>query len=313
MLRRTVLPDAGEPRIGVIHNARARHNVGRDMPLIIPGCDHVLPRSHRELHDVVAKFVANGVDTLIVDGGDGTVRDLISVMARHFRGYSPRIAIVPSGKTNALALDLGIPPAWTPAQAMAAVVRGGIEQRAPIEIARDGANHPELAGFIFGVGAFVKATQTAQKTHRLGAFNGLAVGLSIAAAVSQTFLGGADNPWRRGEIMRVATGGEVVEIPHYLILASTLRRMPLGVRPFGRLRTGMKMLRIEAPARRLARALPAILTGTDHPWLPADGYHRQDERQVDLSLSGDFVLDGETFKGGDLSLRQGAAISFVIP
>lgn len=313
-LRRAMLPNAAEPRIGMIRNTRARHNIGRQTPLVVPGCDHVMPQSLSELHEVIGQFVAKGVDTLIVDGGDGTVRDVVSVMARHHREYSPRIAIVPSGKTNALALDLGIPASWTPAQAIEAIVHGGSEQRAPIEISRKGADHVEQTGFIFGVGAYVRATQTAQRAHRFGAFNGLAVGLSIAAAVAQTLCGGANNPWRRGEIMRVtAEGAGAVEGPHYLVLISTLRRMPLDVRPFGRPRPGMKMLRIEAPAQRLARSLPALLGGLNRAGLAGDGYHRQDAGTVDLSLAGDFILDGETFPGGDLSLRQGALLSFVTP
>ena len=106
------------PRIGVIHNARARHNIGRPLPLVIAGCEHVMPLTHQELHDVLADFVATGLDALIIDGGDGTVRDILSVMARYFPGFAPRIALVPSGKTNALALDLGVPMDWTIAQAI---------------------------------------------------------------------------------------------------------------------------------------------------------------------------------------------------
>ena len=273
-----------------------------------------MPRSHDELQDVVGSFVASGIDTLIIDGGDGTVRDVLSVMARYHPDYRPGIVIVPSGKTNALALDLGIKAHWTLTQAMDAVIQGRVEQRTPIEVWRDGADHAELAGFIFGAGAYVRATQTAQKTHRIGAFNGLAVGLSIAAAVGQTVFGRSANPWRSGEAMRVAVDADTaIDGPQYLLLASTLRRMPLGIKPFGPARLGLKMLRIAAPPDRIVRAVPAILRGTDRAWLRQAGYHRQDARRIDVSLAEGFVLDGETFDGGTLSLRQGAPISFFVP
>lgn len=273
-----------------------------------------MPLNHDELNDVLASFIDAGIDTLIVDGGDGTVRDVLSVMARDFPAFRPRIAVMPSGKTNALALDLGIPPGWTLAEAVDAAVRGREEERTPLEIWRDGADRADLSGFIFGAGAFVRATQMAQKAHRLGAFNGLAVGLSIAAAVGQTLFAGKGNAWRRGEMMRVASDAEhVTEAPQYLVLASTLRRMPLGIRPFGQSRPGLKMLRIAAPSSRILLALPAILTGANWGWLAKAGYHREDSRRIDVSLAEEFVLDGETFGGGALSLRQGPPLSFIVP
>ena len=69
----------------------------------------------------------------------------------------------------------------------------------------------------------------------------------------------------------------------------------------------------EAPPRRLVRALPAILQGRDPAWLAADGYRRDDLAAFDLNFPGDFVLDGEIFEGGELSLRQGPELEFVIP
>ncbi len=311
----TVIPWRGRaPRIGVIHNARARHNIGRPLPLVTAGCEHVMPATHQELHDVLAEFVASGIEALVIDGGDGTVRDILSVLARYFPEAAMRIALVPTGKTNALALDLGVPSDWTVARAIEAVVAGRTAPRRPIEVRRDGAAYVELAGLIFGTGAFVRSTRLAQRTHRLGAFNGLAVGLSILGGVGQTILGRPNNVWRRGETVRIALDdGEPAEGAQYLMLASTLRRLPLGVKPFGPERDGLKLLRIEAPARRIGRALPAILGGTDRRWLAAMGYHRGDADRIELTLDGDFVLDGEVFEGGRLSLCQGAPVAFVVP
>ena len=73
------------------------------------------------------------------------------------------------------------------------------------------------------------------------------------------------------------------------------------------------MLRIESPAPRLAYALPIVLAGRDPPWLRKAGYHRADAHRIDVDLSGGFVLDGETFEGGALSLRHGAPIPFIVP
>src|SRR3546814_5568800 len=94
------------------------------------------------------------------------------------------------------------------ADVVEAAARGQFVRRAPIEIYRDGADQPDVRGFLFGAGAFVRATKVAQRTHRFGAFNGLAVGLSLALGIAQTLFGTATNPWRVGERMRLKTDGD---------------------------------------------------------------------------------------------------------
>ena len=158
------------------------------------------------------------------------------------------------------------------------------------------------------------ATALAQTTHRFGAFNGLAVGLSIFGAVAQTVFGGRDNSWRQGTRMCVAAAGAAVANgPHYMVLGSTLTRMPLRIKPFGRSRGGLKLLRIDAQPRHIIAMLPALLGGNDDPLLPENGYHRIDAEHVELTLDGEFILDGETFPGGTLTLRQGMPMRFVVP
>lgn len=61
------------------------------------------------------------MNVLVINGGDGTIGDVISTAPRHFTGVFPRIAIVPSGKTNALAIDLGLSLTLTLADAIDAV------------------------------------------------------------------------------------------------------------------------------------------------------------------------------------------------
>ena len=309
------MPDRpkGGLRIGVVHNVRARHNIDRPVIGMIDRAEFAAPRSPQELDAVLAGFAARGVNALVIDGGDGTVRDVMSKAGRHF-GTFPRVAIVPSGKTNALAHDLGVPRHWTALDAVRAIHDGVVEERAPIEVRREDTLIPDLRGFIFGAGAFVRATALAQRTHRVGAFNGLAVGLSIAGAVGQTILGGADNSWRRGEPMRIAlAGGGVVERNQYLLFGSTLERLPLGIKPLGEPRPGLKLLRIDASPRWMIAGAPAVLRGSDAPWLREAGYHLEDATRIDLTLAGDFILDGETFRGGDLSLSEGEPIRFVVP
>ena len=63
----------------------------------------------------------------------------------------------------------------------------------------------------------------------------------------------------------------------------------------------------------LPLALPILLAGRDARWLPAAGYRRADAETLALSLDGDFVLDGEIYPGGELTLRRGEPLEFVAP
>jgi hypothetical protein len=300
---------------GVIHNTRSRHNRGAEPAFPPAGVLMATPHSHDELDGALARFAAEGVDLLVVDGGDGTVRDVMTQAPTHFPGRTPTMAVLPSGKTNALAFDLGAPREWSLEALLASAERGRTSRRRQLEVFRAGAQEPLARGFIFGAGAFVRATELAQRTHRLGAFEGLAVGMTLGGAVLRTLFGGPRSGWRCGEPMQLGFEGEPLhEGQVFLLLASTLERLPLGVHPFGpRVCDGLRSLTVEAPPRQLLRALPPILAGKEPPWLEAAGYHRRVVERVDFALEGGFVMDGETYPGGRYSLRVGAPVEFVVP
>ena len=302
--------------IGIVCNPKAHRNHGAEYQAGLPGAESVIlaaPRTRAALGEVLADFAARRIDLLVIDGGDGTVRDVLTAAERAWGHAWPRIVVIPSGKTNALAIDLGLPKGWTLAQALDAVRSGRTQTRRPVEIERHDGRRP-LRGFLFGAGAFVDGTELAQHTHRAGAFNGVAVGLALGGAILQTMFGRATSAWRRGTSMRLTLAGGPAEArPRYILLASTLGRLPLGVKPFGPAKRGLKLLSIDAPPRRLWVAAPALLAGSEAAWLENSGYHRLETAGFDVELERGFILDGELFPGGALSVRQGPKLSFVVP
>lgn len=305
-------------RIGILSNPRSHRNRSQTFA---PAADRMgfdaMVRSPRKLPDLsraLLDFADAGIELLVVDGGDGTVRDALTCAYPIFGDAMPLLAVVPSGKTNALALDLGLPADWTIADAIEAAERGRVRTRRPVDIVRAGSPGPDLRGFLFGAGAFVRATGLAQRTHKAGAFNGLAVGLSLGWGIAQTMFGGRDNDWRAGERMRIAVEGRpAMERDFYILFGSTLERLPLNVKPFGALREGLKMLAVDAPPAWMPLSVPALLSGASPRWLEKAGYHRGDPTSFSLSLDGGFILDGELYAGGDMTVRQGAPLRFVVP
>ena len=312
------LPGSAPIRTGIICNPKSHQNrTAPPAPFASRNTIVATPRTRTELADVLRGFARDRIELLVIDGGDGTVRDVLTSAGTVWTSHWPRIAIVPSGKTNALALDLGLPSDWTLEQALTAAQGDRVALRRPIEVLRRGETVP-LRGFLFGTGAFVSATALAQRTHRVGAFNGVAVTLALGWAVLQTMFGAASGTWRSGEAMRLdatlADGGNVMQDGRrYLMLGSTLKRLPVGLKPFGKPRQGLKLLVIDAPPRRLVRAVPLLLAGSETPWLAASGYHRIDAEACTLAIEQDFILDGEVYPGGELTIRQAKPLRFVVP
>ena len=300
-------------RAGVIWNPNSRRNLGREGPSAAAGVHIAAPENLDELTESLIDFAKTGLDLLVIDGGDGAVREVISRAPEAFGKKMPRFAVLPSGKTNALALDIGAPRKWRLQAALHAARNGRTVIRRPFEVMRAGVKVPERRGFIFGAGAFVPATHLAQRTHSAGAFGNAAVALTMLGATVRTLSGGRTDPWSKGEMI----GLDLPDMPEracrFLLMASSLHRLPLGLRPFGKPREGLKVLVVEAPPKRLMSALPIISGGRDAPWLEACGYHRRDADSIGMNLDGEFVLDGELYPGGDLTLRLGPALEFVAP
>lgn len=312
--RRVARIDDGQLHAGVICNPRSHRNRKAEIAHQVPAPDVVLaaPRTHGELAATLTEFAARGIGLLVIDGGDGTVRDVLTAAADAFGDDMPQLAVLPTGKTNALALDLGLPIGWSLDQVLAAAQTGGIRKRSPVIVRRP--DSVDLHGFLFGSGVFVRATELAQRTHKAGAFDGFAVALAIVWTILKTLFGGASSDWRRGEAMRVAADGEMlIDGPAFIGLASTLEALPLGVKPFGSPRPGLKALFAAAPPRRLLTAILKVATGQRSAWLEQRGYFHRDVKAVELNVPGGFILDGELYAGGAVTLVEGPQLQFVVP
>ena len=310
----------GAPLVGIVRNPRSHRNKGQAPELA--DCANILvetPRSHAALRETLAGFAERGIDFLAVDGGDGTVRDVLTCGAGIFGDDWPPLVILPKGKTNALVVDLGLPNAWTLPEAMEAIGRGKSIVRRPLVVETVDTGE-QVQGFILGTGAFTRGTQAGQQAHRWGMFNSFAVGLIIVWCLLQTLFARSTNVWRKGTAMRLRSDG--AELPRsrfgdpaerFTMVASTLERFPLGIRPFGKARPGLKLAVIDTPLRRIVALLPLILTGFDSAFLRRNGANRFDVETLDLELGDRLILDGEYFPAGLYRLRQGPELRFVVP
>lgn len=313
------------PLVGIVRNPRSHRNKGLEAELA--DCSNILtetPRSREALRVSLEDFAQRGIDYLVIDGGDGTVRDVLTCGADVFGETWPTLIVLPKGKTNALAVDLGLPNHWSLAEALVAARSGGTIQRRPMRItARGHDKGASVLGFFLGSGVFTIGTEAGQAAHRRGAFNSFAVGLTIAWCILQIVFGRAGNPWRASTRMRLRNLVTGRELPRrgpgkpderFLAVASTFERFPLGLRLFGKNPpAGLKLAVLDAPIRWVLMLLPMILLGFLPKFMQRAGTHRVASGPVDFDLGGAFILDGEAFPAGHYVLEEGPQLTFVVP
>lgn len=321
-------------RTGLIRNPMSRRNrTGRGhawwRDLGDPDLLRGEPHGPDELLHTLKDFARREVGLLVIDGGDGTVREVLSALPMAYGDAPPALAVLASGTTNLIAADVGAGKADPATITMLGqIARSGfrnasLQRRSALEISWADGSRPPVSGMFVGSAAFTRATDI---SHRLVRQNGVEDGAGIAvtllSSMAQTLAGSERERWLKGTPMGMARdGGEMHEEDRFLFLATTLHKLVLGLWPFwgeGEVKseTGVRYLDIKAQPRRMASALPAILRGRPRKWMPEAGYRSGLAETLDLTISEPFVVDGEQFEpgpGGRVRLRTGQTLDFIVP
>ncbi len=316
---------ASLPPVGVILNPRSHRNKGHELEIIDePGVFTVMPGSKPELESALADFARREIGILAISGGDGTIRDVLTRAAPFFGDKWPHIVILPKGKTNALAIDLGLPAKWSLLEALAVASEGRSTVRRPIIIDRLDAEQRHLFGFILGAGVFNAAIEAGQVAHRFGAFQSLAVGMTAVFGVVQALFGFGAGPWRRPWEMQLLVNKEMQELPRspygtagtrFFAGFTTLTKFPVGLKPFPGKSNDREILYLvmDAPLRRAVAMVPPVLFGHYPSFLPEIGIHRGAVEELEMDLADSFILDGETFPAGKYRVSSGPELRFIVP
>lgn len=313
---------APAPRIAMIHNPRSHRNQGSPAETVA-GADVrlVQPCTKEELAAELADLARSGIDLLVISGGDGTIRDVLTLGQPVFGSQWPVLAIVPQGKTNALKIDLDLPAQWGLAEAVAAYRSGKRARRRALTVVEaQRKDAVPMLGFVLGAGAFTLGIEAGQEAHRMGFFNSLAVGATAAWGVMQVLFSGNDNRWRRGTRMELAFEPSGEPMPHsrhgapdrrHIMLASTFERLPGNIQLFGKRQAPIRLAVLDRPRRRIFAVLPAILAGWHPRWLAGAGLHHISAEAFSFDVEEPFILDGEHFPAGRYVVGQGPEMEFV--
>ena len=251
--------------------------------------------------EAIAEFADRDVDLLVVNGGDGTLQRALTEVLGQSPCWRPRIAPLRSGRTNMVALDLGA--SRDPAAALRALVHeareGGLEarhQRRPVlRLEKQGEDAPHY-GLFFGAGVICRAIDLTHRSFPKGRAQGVFGSSLVTAALLMRVLRGArDGVLQPDKVeLRLDGRGEGAET-YMLVIATTLHRLFLGLRPFWGEGPGrVRMTTLTAGCSGLGGSLPRLLRGLP-PHRPTEGIESANVEEARLRLDCDISLDGELF------------------
>ena len=263
---------------------------------------------------------------LVVNGGDGTVQATLTELynGEHF-DVPPPVAVLPNGKTNLIALDLGA--VGDPLATLRRIVDIAnsddvtryIVAREMIALSDgDADTRPVLGMFLGGAGLADSMLYCRNKIYPLGLPNGLSHLLTAMALVVSMFLGiraAFLPPLPRPMSVSILRQG-VVRGVFALVIVTTLHKLLLGWRGDGRAgSTGaLRLMMVERNPFALIGATIASLFGRLGPdTLRGVHVERGDEIVIDGERQS-VILDGELFEaraGRPIVLTPTAPVTFL--
>ncbi|MDO7834601.1 acylglycerol kinase family protein [Sphingobium sp. HBC34] len=261
---------------------------------------------------------------IVINGGDGTVQASLTELyqGEHFKGRVPPIAVLPNGKTNLIALDLGIH--GDPIKALeriVAIAKAGVDDHV---VARelialsDGAvgSRPVLGMFLGGAGLADYMLYCRNQIYPLGLSNGLSHVITAIAVVFSLLFGIRARflpPSSRPVSISLIREGQLVG-RFAVLIVTTLERLLLGVDPGDSRRGNMKLMAVDQNLPALLRLIWASLfkrVGKSK----MQGIHL--EQGDVIRIEGDrssVILDGELFEaseGKPIVLRSTEPVPFL--
>jgi hypothetical protein len=315
------------PRIALLSNPKSTGNLAQ-LPRIRAFCAENPDIFHYEVEK--ADQVGAALRTiakvrpkvLVINGGDGTVQAALTEIhnGAHFGDKPPPVAVLPSGKTNLIALDLGA--RGDPIAALKRLLDIAQSDLAPHLVAkelialRSGENQlPVIGMFLGGAGLADIMLYCRTKIYPLGLPNGVSHAITAVAVLVRMLLkvkGGFLPP--KPSQLQVSSRSGRLSGRFSLLAVTTLERLLLSSELAGSRPGSLKLLAVDERASSVLRALGASLRGKlGRSTLQGVHFHETEEVQIEGDHS-DVILDGETFRaeiGFPIVLRAAQPLSFV--
>ena len=293
-----------------------------------PWLAHHVTDSPDRAEALIRSYAVDPPDALVINGGDGTIAATIGMILQHWQADRlPPIVVLPGGTANMTAGDIGMAAAHRRALRRFArwLDRGaplaGDMRRRHIMRVTGAADGQTRHGMFLGTGAVMEVTKFA---HRDVHARGLGGEISLALILLRAIWGLArrDPRFYRPTDVRVALPGQAASrdpAPMLILVASTLERLTLGIRPFWASGAGaIGLTTIRGGAAHFGRAILSVLRGRPNARATREnGYESSRADTVALHLAGEINLDGEIFASAGperpLTITAQGPVRFLCP
>jgi hypothetical protein len=318
------------PRIALISNPKSTGNLAQ-LPRIRAFCAEHPDIFHYEVEE--ASQIGEAIRTiariepavLAINGGDGTVQAVLTEL--HNGGCfgtsaTPPVAVLPSGKTNLIALDLGAQ--GDPVEALDKLLGIARADLSPYLVARELISlsggetgiTPVIGMFLGGAGLADIMLYCRERVYPLGLPNSISHFITAVAVVLRQVFGLRASflpPEPAVLSVQVRRGGAITGRFAFLFV-TTLEKLLLSGEVGSGGKGRLKFVAVEQNPVSMLRAFFASLVGRLGQ-TQLDGVHIEEADEI--AIEGErsqVILDGETFRAGvgkPILLRPAQPLSFV--
>ena len=316
------------PRVALLSNPRSTGNIAQ-LPRIRAFCAehpdifHYEVEHAHQIGEAMRTIARVQPKLLVINGGDGTVQAALTELHNggHFEGEAPPVAVLPSGKTNLIAMDLGIH--GDPIKSLERLIelaRSGLassivpRELIALSYGEDGAK-PVIGMFLGGAGLADIMLYCRNRIYPLGLPNGLSHAITAVAVVLRQVIGLKSKflpPEPQHLRVSTRTGG-AFSGKFALLAVTTLEKLLLSGELGAQGGGSMKFVAVEQRPGSLLGAFIASLRGRLGRSKVA-GVHVVESDEISIEGNSSVILDGETFRaetGRPIFLRRATPLSFV--
>ena len=317
------------PRIALLSNPKSTGNLAQ-LPRIRAFCAEHPDIFHYEVEradqigEAMRTIARISPTVLAINGGDGTVQAALTELYNggHFGAGAPPVAVLPSGKTNLIALDLGAQ--GDPVDALDKLLDIARADLAPHLVARElislsggeSGVTPVIGMFLGGAGLADVMLYCRERIYPLGLPNSVSHFITaIAVVLRQVFRLRASFLPPEPAPLSVSVRREGAITGRFAFLfVTTLEKLLLSGEVGSHGKGPLKFVAVEQKPFSMLRAFAASLAGRLGRTKLA-GVHVEEADEIAIEgESSQVILDGETFRAGvgkPILLKPAQPLSFV--
>lgn len=267
---------------------------------------HYQTASLEEAEKCLMEVAEANTQTLIINGGDGTVDEIIRlILTKPIFKKPPNLVLLSGGTTNMTHMDLG----WSgnPSKAFKKFLTpyepSSLKHRSVMKITSRSLDRDEY-GFFFGMGLIPKAIKKSrEKLHSKGLSGKLAEALMLVSLFWRLKVGKTDHEFFKPNAVKF----NGADHSYIFLFATTLQSLLLGLKPF-HFNNNIAVAGVPEGYKDIAKIFKVEKSSEE-------GWHFND-RQLELSFDGEWTMDGALFhstKDQPLIITLDKQLSFIVP